>query len=157
LALPPDSEISGWRLKKAETCNPGVWRKRPLNIQQRLIGFVTKANWILFILFSVAGFLLFSKAFALGIVAGGIIVTVNFHLLAKTLRSALTPPYLASHNAVLAKYYLRFSVSGLVIIFLIWGHIVNPIGLIIGLSVVVASIMLATVVECKNLICKEAV
>jgi hypothetical protein len=128
-----------------------------LNIQQRLIGFVTRANWVLFFLFSAAGFLLFSKSFALGIVAGGMIVTVNFHLLAKTLRRALTPPYLASHNAVLAKYYLRFSVSGLVIIFLIGWKIVNPIGLVIGLSVVVASIMLATVVECKNLICKEAV
>ena len=128
-----------------------------MNIQQRLLNFITKTNWILFLLFSIAGFLLFSKNFAIGIVCGGIIVTVNFHMLAKTLRGALTPPYLASHNTVLAKYYLRFFISGLIIFFLIWKQIVNPIGLIIGLSVVVASIMLATAVECKNIICKEAV
>ncbi|TFG74204.1 MAG: ATP synthase subunit I [Chrysiogenales bacterium] len=128
-----------------------------MTIQQRLIRFVTRANWVLFVLFSVAGFMLFSRTFAMGVVAGGIIVTVNFHLLSKTLRGALTPPYLASHNAVLAKYYMRFSVSGLIIIGLIWKQIVNPIGLSIGLSVVVASIMLATIVECKNLIFKEAV
>jgi hypothetical protein len=34
---------------------------------------------------------------------------------------------------------------------------VNPIGLFVGLSVVVASIMLATLLEIKNLFFKEAV
>jgi hypothetical protein len=34
---------------------------------------------------------------------------------------------------------------------------VNPVGLVLGLSVVVASIILATLREAKNLIFKEAV
>jgi len=88
---------------------------------------------------------------------GGLLVTVNFHLLAKTLKSALTPPHLSSHNLVLAKYYLRFLVSGFIIFVLIAGHLVNPLGLVIGLSTVVFSIMLATVCELKKLIFKEAV
>jgi hypothetical protein len=78
-------------------------------------------------------------------------------MLARTLKKTLTPPHLASHNAVLAKYYLRFMVSGLIIFLLIAGKVVNPLGLILGLSVVVASIMLATVCEIKHLIFKEAV
>jgi hypothetical protein len=40
---------------------------------------------------------------------------------------------------------------------LIAGKVVNPIGLVLGLSVVVFSIMLATMCEVKNLIGKEAV
>ncbi len=96
-------------------------------------------------------------AFARGIILGGLIVTVNFHLLYRTLKKAFTPGRLLSPNIILAKYYIRFIVSGLIIFILISRHIVNPIGLFIGLSVVVVSIMLATLLEIKNLFLKEAV
>jgi hypothetical protein len=128
-----------------------------VNIQQRLLIFVTRSNWVLFAITSLLSAVLFPIGVAGGIFAGGLIVTVNFHLLYRTLKKALTPPHLASHNVVLAKYYFRFVVSGVLIFFLIQGHIVDPVGLIIGLSVVVASIMLATMREIKLLLCKEAV
>ena len=54
------------------------------------------------------------------------------------------------------KYYVRFVVSGIIIFLLIQQRAVNPIGLFIGLSVVVVSIMLATVCELKKVIFKEA-
>jgi hypothetical protein len=44
-----------------------------------------------------------------------------------------------------------------IIFFLIRQQVVNPIGLFVGLSVVVASITLATMVEIKKLFFKEAV
>lgn len=128
-----------------------------METQQRILKFVTRANWIVFIISSVFGFVFLPADFARGILFGGLLVTVNFHLLAKTLKSALTPPHLSSHNLVLAKYYLRFLVSGFIIFVLIAGHLVNPLGLVIGLSTVVFSIMLATVCELKKLIFKEAV
>lgn len=128
-----------------------------MNIQQRLLSFVTRTNWVLFTLASVAGALLAPGPFAVGIVCGGLLVTVNFHLLHRTLKKALRPPHLASHHAVLAKYYLRFAVSGLILFLLISNKLVDPLGLFVGLSVVVASIMLATARELKRLICKEAV
>ncbi len=128
-----------------------------MDIQQRIINFVTRSNWILFGTVSILGFAIFSKNVALGILFGGLLVTINFHLLAKTLKKALTPPHLASHNLVLAKYYLRFLVSGFIIFVLIAGRIVHPVGLVIGLSIVVFSIILATLCEVKKLIFKEAV
>ena len=128
-----------------------------MNIQQRLLIFVTRTNWVLFVIASVAAWQLASPGFAKGILFGGLLVTVNFHLLARTLKRSLTPPYLASHNSILAKYYLRFLISGVIIFLLIAGKVVNPVGLILGLSVVVASIMLATACEIKHLIFKEAV
>ena len=128
-----------------------------MDIQQRIIKFVTRSNWILFGVASVLGFVLFSAHVALGIFFFCLLVTINFHLLAKTLKKALTPPHLASHNLVLAKYYLRFLVSGFIIFLLIAGHIVHPVGLVIGLSIVVFSIILATLCEVKKLILKEAV
>ena len=93
----------------------------------------------------------------MGVFCGGLLVTLNFHFLAKTLKKALTPPHLASPNAILVKYYIRFILSGFIIFLLIAGKAVNPIGLVLGLSVVVTSIMCATVYEAKKILCKEAV
>lgn len=128
-----------------------------MKIQERLLKFITCTNWILLILASALGLLWTTPAFAGGIVCGGLIVTINFHLLYRTLKKAFVPTSLTSHNVILAKYYVRFLISGLIIFVLIFKHIVNPIGLFIGLSVVVVSITLATLIEFKNLLLKEAV
>jgi hypothetical protein len=128
-----------------------------LGIQQRILTFVTWTNWILLGVGGIAGFALLPADFALGIFSGGLIVTINFHLLHRTLKKALTPPHIASHHKVLAKYYVRFIVSGIIIFILISRHIVHPFGLFIGLSIVVVSIFLATLCEVKKLIFKEAI
>ena len=128
-----------------------------MEIQKRILIFVTRSNWILFLTASILGFMLLPADFARGVLFGGLLVTVNFHLLAGTLRKALTPPHLSSHNLIIAKYYLRFIGSGFIIFVLIAGNYVNPLGLVVGLSVVVFSIMLATLCEITKLIFKEAV
>jgi len=127
-----------------------------MEIQNRILRFVTRSNWVLLCVASMAGWMFTPPGFALGIVCGGLIVTVNFHLLWRTLKKSLRPPHLASHNVILAKYYVRFFISGLILFFLIKGQHVHPLGLFVGLSVVVASIMLATLIEIKKLILKEA-
>ncbi len=126
-------------------------------IQQRILRFVIRTNWILLAGASLAGLLLSPLPFALGILFGGLIVTINFHLLYRTLKGAFRPPHIALTHVVLAKYYIRFILSGVAIFFLIYARVVNPIGLFIGLSIVVASIMLATACEVTKLIFKEAV
>lgn len=128
-----------------------------MEIQHRLIKFITRTNWILFFIAGILGFVISPPAFAKGIFFGGLIVTINFHMLSRTLKNALTPPHLSSYNVILAKYYVRFVVSGIIIFILVAKGYVNPIGLIIGLSIVVASIILATIFELKRLIFKEAV
>jgi len=127
------------------------------NKQLDIVKFVTLSNWIIFFIFGAVGFKFFSYDFAIGIIVGGFIVIINFHLLAATLKKALAPTAIASHKVILAKYYIRFILSGLIIFLFIITHDINPIGLLIGLSVVVASIFIATLRELKNLILKEAV
>ncbi len=127
-----------------------------MEIQQRLLKFVTHSNWILFFVASITGLILLPPDFARGIIFGGLIVTINFHLLYRTLKKTFRPSRLSSHRVVLAKYYIRFLISGVIIFVLISGHYVDPLGLIIGLSVVVASIMLATMCELTKHIFKEA-
>ena len=127
-----------------------------MEIQQRLLKFVTRTNWVLFFLASISGVIILPPDFSRGIIFGGLIVTINFHLLYRTLKKAFRPSRLSSHRVVLAKYYIRFLISGVIIFVLISGHYVDPLGLFIGLSVVVASIMLATICELTKHIFKEA-
>lgn len=112
---------------------------------------MTRTNWILLVTASITGLIVAPPHFAWGIICGGLIVTVNFHLLYRTLKKALKPPNVSSPNVILAKYYIRFIVSGLIIFVLISQGYVNPLGLLAGLSIVVASIMLATLMELKKL------
>jgi hypothetical protein len=127
-----------------------------VNAQQRIIQFVTRANWFILVVGAILGFANFSLQVGLGIAAGGLVVTINFHLLAKTLRKALMPPHVASVKGVLCKYYIRFIITAMIIYVLMASHYVDPIGLIAGLSIVVASMMVATLNELRQIFMKEA-
>lgn len=142
-------------LKKAKSFSIREFMTLP--IQQRILAFVTRTNWLIFIAASLLGYINLPLDFAKGIMAGGVIVTVNFHLLSRTLTRSLSPQNLSSSNIVLAKYYLRFFISALIIFFLISKQFVNPLGLVMGLSVVVLSISLAAMCELTKQIFKEAV
>ena len=123
--------------------------------EERIYAFVKKANP--FILGAAAVFAIYFgwKVF-LGVLLGGLIVTVNFALLFRTLKKALAPGNTSGYAPVLAKYYLRFMASAVIIFILIATRAVHPIGLIVGLSVVVVSIVAALVNELKFHSVKEA-
>lgn len=125
-------------------------------IQQRLLKFISRANLVILILISGVTLMAAGRDFAMGVIAGGLIVTVNFHLLYRTLKRSFALPRVASVKMILLKYYIRFTISGVIIFFLVSRHIVDPLGLFIGLSIVVASIILGTVCEAKKLIYEEA-
>lgn len=128
-----------------------------MNVQQRILSFVTRTNWFLFTLTSLLGLINLPVDVALGIISGGLIVTVNFHLLSRTLKKSFRPDHLSTRNAILTKYYIRFIISGIIIFALISRHVVDPLGLLLGLSVVVVSITLATMCELTKHIFREAV
>jgi hypothetical protein len=124
--------------------------------QQRILRFVSYSNWLLLLIASIVGFSSFAPRVGAGIAIGGLIVTVNFHLLYRTLRKAFAPPHIASVKGVIFKYYIRFTITGIVIFILVRSRHVDPFGLIAGLSVVVASMFFATLNELRQLIMKEA-
>jgi hypothetical protein len=128
-----------------------------VEIQQRIVRFITRLNWILFALASLVGLIVSSPDFTRGIIFGGLIVSINFHLLSRTLKNAFAPPHLSSYNVILAKYYVRFAASGFIIFVLLSGGYVDPLGLVAGLSIVVASMMLVTLYAIKKLFFEKAV
>jgi hypothetical protein len=128
-----------------------------IGVHQRILEFVTKSNWLIFSVSSLLALINLPLDLALGILAGGLIVTVNFHLLARTLKRSFAPGRVSSRNVILTKYYIRFAISGFLIFVLISRHVVDPLGLLLGLSVVVVSITLATMCELTKHLFREAV
>jgi hypothetical protein len=129
---------------------------------EKMVNFVTKANWLLLMATSCLALMTTSTKVSLGVLLGGLIVAINFQLLKKTVVNNFRPDVVSEKGGsfignILVKYYIRFVISGGVIFLLISNHIVHPLGLLAGLSVVVASMFLATVLELTRLFFKEAV
>ncbi len=120
------------------------------DIHQRLLLFVSRANWVVFILFLMVSPYIPLPDFTLGVVCGGALVTLNFHLAYRSLRRAFTGGRPPAFPVVMAKHYLRFLATGVIIFLLISNGIGNPLGLLLGLSVVVVSLLAATVVEARR-------
>jgi hypothetical protein len=122
--------------------------------EKRIYDFVTRANWIILGILSVAALLFFPWGVFTGVAAGGLIVAVNFTLLRRTLGKTLTEGA-TRFSSILVKYYIRFLVSAVIIGFLVAFRLVHPIGLVVGLSLVMASVVAALFNELKHSICKE--
>ncbi|MEH0019253.1 MAG: ATP synthase subunit I [Desulfobacter sp.] len=129
---------------------------------EKIVNFVTRTNWLLFLGTSLIALWIAPQKVYLGVFLGGLIVAINFQLLKKTVARNICPERVMEKGSslvgnLLVKYYIRFAVSGAVIFLLISNHIVHPLGLLAGLSVVVASMFLATLLELTRILFKEAV
>ena len=113
------------------------------------------ANCLVLAVLTVAGFIWQGREFALGILVGGLVVVINFHLLHQALkgmleRAATGSPEEAKGRArafFAARQLLRFFALLFVIYLLVGQGWVNIIGLVVGLSTVVVTLILAAVVE----------
>ena len=94
---------------------------------QKIVNFVTTSNWILLLFGGMIGLMMTPMKFALGIILGGLIVAINFHLLKNTLKNMFRPEVVSEQGRslvgnVLVKYYIRFAISGMLIFLLISKH-----------------------------------
>ena len=128
----------------------------------KVVDFLTITNWLLLLSGGLTGSMIASEKFTLGIILGGLIVAINFHLLKSTLKEMFDPELVLNRGRslvfiIIVKYYIRFAVSAIIIYLLLSKQIVHPLGLVTGLSVVVASIFIATAFELTRSFFKEAV
>jgi len=121
-----------------------------LNIisDESLLRRIEWINAILLILATMGAWVGFSSKIAFGVFLGGIIATVSFQILKWQLRRAFqgrgTTP---RKGGLFVAYYLRFLAILFVIFTVIYYGWVNPIALLVGLSLVVLSIVAVGVHE----------
>ena len=129
---------------------------------EKIINFIIRTNWLLFLGSSLVALLLASPKVYLGVFLGGLIVTINFHVLKNTVTKNFNQKRVLEKGksligALLVKYYLRFALTAVIIFLLISNRSVHPVGLLAGLSVVVASTFIAAAIELTKIIFREAV
>ncbi len=129
---------------------------------EKIVNFITQTNWILFLVSSLVALILAPQKVYLGVFLGGLIVTINFHVLKNTVTKNINQKRVIEKGksligALLVKYYLRFALTAVIIFLLIANRSVHPAGLLAGLSVVVASTFIAAAIELTKIIFREAV
>ncbi len=130
------------------------WKKGA--VEDPLLQKVRVMNGVIFALLLLGSLILMTPWFTLGVGMGGLIVLANFHILYRVLRKAFIPEHLASPKVVIVKYYLRLLGTGIILYVLIAKRMVDPLGLVVGLSVVVINLTLLGCNEMRKILFKEA-
>jgi len=102
-----------------------------------------KRNWIILLVLSTISALLMSHTVTLGVILGGLIIIVNFNILQHTISRAFPSEKVVEKrkSILIIKSHFRILALGAVIYFILKLRMVDPIGLTVGLSTVVFSIV----------------
>ena len=100
-------------------------------------------NGLTLLALSLASAVFLDGATTLGVIFGGVVIIANFGFLQHTIRRAFAEDgsMHASKASVIVKYYLRLLALGVVLLMLIAQGWISPVGLAVGLSTVLISIV----------------
>ena len=99
-------------------------------------------GWVMFISLTVASLIFLPLRVTLGVAVGGLLVAINLTLLNRVVRKALAPGSRITPQSVLPKYYLTFAATCLIIFVLISQHLVDELGLLMGLSLFIVNVFI---------------
>ncbi|MFC1533892.1 ATP synthase subunit I [Thermodesulfobacteriota bacterium] len=104
---------------------------------------IRRRNWIILLILSSTSYFLMSQANTTGIILGGLIIIANFKVFQHTICRAFSHQGMMKMKkaSIIVKYYFRLLALGILIYILINSGWVDPVGLAIGLSTVVISIV----------------
>lgn len=104
---------------------------------------LNRQSWFILLVLASAGYFFMSPSNTLGIIAGGCMIIANFNFLQATIRKAFQreEPAKTGKALLIVKSFFRIFILGGIIYLLITRGLVNPIGLTIGISTVVFSIV----------------
>jgi ATP synthase I chain len=110
---------------------------------EKLQNILRKLNWVVLLILSSIAYFIMSPFWTAGVVFGGLVAIANFSVLQHTVRRAFSPEgiHQGARVSIVGKYYLRLLALGLVIYGLITRGWIDPVGLVVGLSTVMVSII----------------
>jgi hypothetical protein len=127
-----------------------------ISLEEKLIDRVFRWNWPVLGLFLAVSLVLWNFSISLGVLAGGLLALANFHFLHRSLKKQFQAGNRPSIMGVVGRSYLRFAATGVIILVLFVFNLVNPIALIVGLSVVVLNLTLSGFSLFRQALLKEA-
>ena len=109
-----------------------------------ILAIVTKWSWLLLVVMTATCSFFGSTGFGLGVAAGGLIALGNNFWLRSILERILIQQRADARSYAIARYILRLTISGIIIVALMKFGI-NIAGLLVGLSTLVITIITVSV------------
>ncbi|MFA7060462.1 MAG: ATP synthase subunit I [Pedobacter sp.] len=109
--------------------------------EDNLLSIIIKGSLALLAILTFVGFVFFSKKIGLGVMAGGLIAVVNFIWMRNVLQRILGLLPAKPSQYALIRFIARITVTGFILYFLIISGGFSLAGLLVGLSVIVANII----------------
>ena len=116
-----------------------------MTADDELLGQLARRNWVVFAVLLLGSLLWRSVPVTLGVAAGGLVAIAGYHWLYRSLRGLLSEPSRQGARRFKFGYFLRLGALGAVLLILLVPLGVHPLGLAVGLSVVVLSILWTTI------------
>ncbi|MBN1957025.1 MAG: ATP synthase subunit I [Desulfuromonadales bacterium] len=111
----------------------------------RLLVEMAVRNWIILIVLVVCSLFWRSLPVTMGVLAGGVLVIINYRWLSRSLFKVLGNPNTATEKGFKRSYLFRLLFIACAIYLLLVRGGVHPLALVVGLSVVVINLMITTV------------
>ncbi len=111
----------------------------------QLLEQMARRNWIILIVLVLLSLFWQSPPVTYGVLAGGMLVIINYRWLGRSLLAVLNDPQLDSAKGFKRNYLFRLVVISSAIYLLLVRGGVHPLALVVGLSVVVLNVMITTV------------
>lgn len=97
--------------------------------------------WIILLSITSLSYIFINPVISISILLGGFVIILNFSCLQHTVRKTFSKDDKFKRGPIIIKYYLRLIGLGIIIFYLLSQGWINAIGLAIGLSTVVISIV----------------
>jgi len=126
---------------------------------EKTYGDLRKLNWFSLLIMSLISYFFLSRSLTLGVILGGLIVIANFSVFQRSIRGGfLSEGTVRTTNFfVVIKFYLRLLVLAIIIALLVKWKWADPVGLALGLSTVVISIVSFGVKRALSSVIGEAI
>ena len=111
----------------------------------QLLAVMARRNWIILIVLVLLSLFWQSPPVTYGVLAGGLLVIFNYRWLGRSLLKLIDDPQQHSAKGFKRNYFFRLIVVASAIYLLLVRGGVDPLALVIGLSVVVLNLMITTV------------
>jgi hypothetical protein len=110
---------------------------------ETLQNILRKLNWLVLLILSLLGYFVMSPFWTAGVILGGLVAIANFSVLQHTVRRAFSTEgiHQGARFSIVGKYYLRLLALGVILYVLITRGWIDPVGLVVGLSTVMISII----------------
>lgn len=111
---------------------------------EQLLGEIARRNWLILAALTLASLAWRSAPVTVGVLAGGLLAIAGYRGLYRSLSRVIANPSQSSAKGFQIGYFFRLGAMAAALFLLITRTEVNPIGLIVGLSVVVINIFWTT-------------